>query len=365
MPAKQRGSLQKSPAGTWGARWYDETGARRRQGGFATKSEAGEWLGDKLGEITALRRGDVAATRRLTMPTFDELCDEFEAQHPGEVNTVSTLKARLAPARRKWGSIRINRISAAEVALWRKTLPERSAWGYQKALRQVLGYAVRTKLLDENVAQAVPNPEPKRREVQAFATPEDVEAVADELPTEYALIPILGAWTGLRPEEWIALERGDIDRKAKVLHVRRVYTDGNVKLYGKQEGSLRAVPLPSRALGGVGEGSGPDRHATAVQRRSWWLPGPALMAGNALEPGGHRCGVHTRRCGWEVEADAFALRAATHLRRLGDRRRHRPIRALPANGNLGGADRPHLRAPAPRLAGSCSNSLRRVCIYQR
>lgn len=248
MPSIQRGSVHKSPAGTWGVRFYDEAGARRRQGGYATKSEAGEWLRNKVDEIEALRRGDVAATRRLTMPTFDELCDEFVAQHPGEANTVRTLKARLVPARRKWGKIKINRIAASEVALWRKTLPERSAWGYTKVLRQVLGYAVRTKLLDENVAKAVANPEPKRREVQAFANPEDVDGIADELAAEYRLIPILAAWTGLRPEEWLALERGDIDRARKLIHVRRVYTDGNVKLYGKQEGSLRAVPLPSRAL---------------------------------------------------------------------------------------------------------------------
>jgi integrase len=45
----------------------------------------------------------------------------------------------------------------------------------------VLHYAVRAKLLDENVACVVPNPEPKRREVQAFASLADLAAVADEL----------------------------------------------------------------------------------------------------------------------------------------------------------------------------------------
>jgi integrase len=44
-----------------------------------------------------------------------------------------------------------------------------------------------------------------------------------------------------------ALERGDIDRRSGVVHVRRVFTDGQVKLYGKQTGSLRTVPLPLRA----------------------------------------------------------------------------------------------------------------------
>jgi integrase len=89
-------------------------------------------------------------------------------------------------------------------------------------------------------------PSPASRAVLVRAA--DVEAVADELASEYALIPILAAWTGLRPEEWLALERGDIDRTRKLIHVRRVYTDGNMKLYGKQEGSQRAVPVPSRVL---------------------------------------------------------------------------------------------------------------------
>jgi hypothetical protein len=44
----------------------------------------------------------------------------------------------------------------------------------------------------------------------------------------------------------LALERSDFERG--LVRVRRVYTDGRVKAYGKQDGSLRAVPLPLRAV---------------------------------------------------------------------------------------------------------------------
>jgi integrase len=36
----------------------------------------------------------------------------------------------------------------------------------------------------------------------------------------FAAIPVFAVGTGLRPEEWIALERDDVDRKAGVVHVR-------------------------------------------------------------------------------------------------------------------------------------------------
>ena len=51
----------------------------------------------------------------------------------------------------------------------------------------------------------------------------------------------------MRPEEWIALERRDVDTRTGIVHVRRVVTDGELKLYGKQARSLRTVPLPVRA----------------------------------------------------------------------------------------------------------------------
>jgi integrase len=122
-----------------------------------------------------------------------------------------------------------------------------------KALRQVLHYAVRAKLLDENPAVLVPNPEPKRREVLSFASLEELDAVGVELSPQFRPLPLFVGLTGLRPEEWLALERADIDRDAGLLHIRRVFTDGQVKLYGKQTRSLRAVPLPTRAAQAIEE----------------------------------------------------------------------------------------------------------------
>ena len=113
--------------------------------------------------------------------------------------------------------------------------------------KELLHYAVRVKLLDENPAVLVPNPEPKRREVLAFETVSELEIVSEELHPTFAPIPVFAGLTGLRPEEWIALERRDVDTRNGIVHVRRVFTDGELKPYGKQTRSLRAVPLPVRA----------------------------------------------------------------------------------------------------------------------
>jgi integrase len=252
--AKQRGSVIRRANG-WGVRYYNEQGERKRQGGFDTKSEAREWMDEKAKEVAALRRGDPSALRRREMPTLGELVDEYLGQHNAEANTLRTLTARLRYATKGskldgqggWKDLRVDRLTVTEIGAWRRHLPERSAWAISKALRQVLHYAVRAKILDENVACLVPNPEPKRREVPTFGSVAELEAVAAELAPERAAIPLFVGLTGLRPEEWLALERGDIDRNARVVHVRRVYTDGQAKLYGKQTRSLRAVPLPLRA----------------------------------------------------------------------------------------------------------------------
>jgi integrase len=255
MPGRQRGFARRRGK-TWAAGWYDAENREQFKGGFNTRTEALDFARARVDETDALRRGDVAAVRRQTMPTLGELAREYLEQHNAEQNTLRTLRERLRystdgpglDGESGWRDVRVDRLDVRAIGAWRKRLPERSAHGIHKALRQVLHYAVRVRLVDENVAVLVPNPEPKRREVPTFASVAELEAVAEELPLAHRPIPVFVGLTGLRPEEWLALERGDIDRHAGIVHVRRVYTDGQVKQYGKQTRSLRAVPLPLRAL---------------------------------------------------------------------------------------------------------------------
>lgn len=101
-------------------------------------------------------RGDTPTPTALTLA---ELVGEYLGQHVAEDNTIRALRDRLKlatdgiPAKprareRKYGfgDMRVDRLDVATVGAWRKRLPEGSAWHAHKALRQVLSYAVRSKL---------------------------------------------------------------------------------------------------------------------------------------------------------------------------------------------------------------------------
>jgi integrase len=297
MPAEQRGSVYKTANG-FGLRWRDEHGVRRRKAGFKSKSEARSWFEN----IERRRmRGESVSPTPLTLA---ELVDEYLRQHVAEQNTIRALRDRLklategipvkpraAEREHGLGEIRVDRLDARTVGAWRKRLPEGSAWHAHKALRQVLSYAVRSKLVAENVAQLVPNPAPKRREAPTFGSLEELERLAQELPPERRSLPFLVAGTGLRPEEWLALERRDVDTRAGVLHVRRVFTDGRVKEYGKQSRSLRRVPLRARVV-------------AALEDHPWRIDSPLVYPG---ERGGY-LNLHAwRRDEWYPALDAAGL----------------------------------------------------------
>jgi integrase len=91
------------------------------------------------------------------------------------------------------------------------------------------------------------NRQPSPRPVRTY-TPEEVEAIGVELSAIYRPLPTFAAATGLRPQEWQALERRDVNRGARALNVRRTVSGGEVVELGKTSGARRQVLLSRDAL---------------------------------------------------------------------------------------------------------------------
>jgi integrase len=84
-------------------------------------------------------------------------------------------------------------------------------------------------------------------------TIEEIDAIAAEISPMYQPIPQFAAATGLRPEEWAALERKDINRASGHVNVRRTVSEDDrarqilVEL-ARTSTSRRQVPLTKRAI---------------------------------------------------------------------------------------------------------------------
>lgn len=226
---------------SWAYRYRASDGTRPQKGGFGTKGEARCALND------VLRRLALGETCRGEPPTLAALVDEYLDQHVAAEITLITLRYRLQHAVDAFGRTRIDRLTTPTLGAWRKQLPAGSAHYIHRALRQVLAYSVRCKYLHENPAAMVPNPRPRQGEMKVFSWSE-LELVAAELPPQHRAIPVFAAGTGLRPQEWIALERRDLDRHRRIVNVQRIYANGRVSEYPKTDRSRRRVPLRRRVL---------------------------------------------------------------------------------------------------------------------
>lgn len=115
-------------------------------------------------------------------------------------------------------------------------------------MRQALAAAVRWRYITRNPAvDAGPNPEPRSEELRPF-TREEIDKLATELGPLYGAMVVFVAETGLRTNEWVALERRDIDRAGPAVIVQRRYSDGVLTPYPKTVASRRRVPLTDRAI---------------------------------------------------------------------------------------------------------------------
>ena len=223
-------------------RYRDENGRRREFARFKTKGEAREALDAALERV---RLGPLAAARRDW--TVSHLVDRYVEQHQVEPWTLEVLRWKLGKVTDAFGDVKLRELLPEEIGAWRMRIPEGHRFETTQAFRQVLDAAVRWKLVSENPAKAVPNPQPKRPEIRPLDSWEEVEAIAEELGP-WGAVALVAVGTGLRPEELFALEWRDIDRRSSVVQVRRAFTRGRLKEWGKTERSRRRVPLRDRVL---------------------------------------------------------------------------------------------------------------------
>jgi integrase len=215
---------------------------RIQRGGFRTEREAREALERALESV----RRDKGVASSLTL---SKLVAEYLAQHEADKRTIEKLRWLLGKAIAAFGDRPLRQLTPPEIAAWRMTIPPGHRFEATQALRQVLARAVVWQMLAANPARlGVDYPQPPRKEQRPFESWSELRVLADRISPRYGPLVLFAAATGLRPEEWIALERADLDRRGRVLNVRRTVSGGEVVELAKTERSRRQVPLSRRAL---------------------------------------------------------------------------------------------------------------------
>src|SRR5262249_53263887 len=187
---------------------------RVQHGGFASEQDAHDALERELERLRRERR----ITRRLTL---SELVDTYLKQHDVQPVTIEKLRYLLSKATAVFGDRFVGELTAEEIAAWRMTLSPGYRFEATQALRQVLHPAVAWGLIDATPAKGgVDNPVRRRKEQHPFEWWAELEAVAAAIAPRYGPMILFAAATGLRPAEWIALEKRDIDREERVAYVR-------------------------------------------------------------------------------------------------------------------------------------------------
>lgn len=197
-------------------------GSRRVQrGGFASEDDAAAALERELDRVRRERR----VPRSLTLC---ELVEVYLAQHDVQPVTIDKLRWLLSKSIGAFGEMRVGELTSQEIAAWRMTLSPGYRFEATQALRQVLHRAVVWGMIDINPAKVgVDNPTPRRREQRPFESWAELEAIAGALGPRYGPMIIFAAATGLRPAEWVALEKRDVNREERVVYVRRSFTRGS------------------------------------------------------------------------------------------------------------------------------------------
>jgi integrase len=159
----------------------------------------------------------------------------------------------------RWGAVRMTDIRAGVIESWRNELlekgmePEWQPLGpstVRKALL-VLGilfrFAMRDHIVAVNPTTLVRKPAVRtRKAADERLTAEQLTALFEKLSGRTRIVVRIGAATGMRQGEIFGLRWGDVDLKARLIHVRRQYTRGEFVEFTKTEAGARSLGIDAK-----------------------------------------------------------------------------------------------------------------------
>jgi hypothetical protein len=322
------------PTWTYRYRLGGRDSRRVQRGGFTSRADAREALERELHIVRRRRRA-----RSLTL---NDLVAEYLEQHDAQPETRAKLRWVLSKATATFGSLRPSELESLDIAAWRMTIPPGHRFEATQALRQTLARAVAWGLFRDQPGQ-------ERCRQPAAAAPRDAALRVTRANRTSGSRARARVWAdGVvrrdrpTPGEWLAPEWRDIDRDARLLHVRPAYRASRVTTTKTEH--PRAVPLQRAALDALDKVRSGRRDPTSLL---------------FLTPGGGYLDLHNwRPRHWRPAQVAAAISPVRHVYDL------RHVRHLPvprrASGNLFGGALRSLRRCGGSVFRWCSAGTRRL-----
>ena len=238
----------------WRVRTRDSSG-RQVQRSFPTKHLAIEFQAQM--DTARLRVQSGLETMREHV-TYQHLASTYLASY--DRRSKFWLAQMLSHSVAEFGHVRVRELKSDKIAAWLASLPlaPKTREHVLKAMRQVLETGVEWNYLLKNPARpsAVKTPSQVAPNIRPLQSWGEVEAVALQAASPDASIIRFACATGLRPQEWLALEWRDIeqyDTSEAIARIRRTYRRGELRDYGKSDRSLRTVILSKNAISALPE----------------------------------------------------------------------------------------------------------------
>jgi integrase len=265
----QRGTLRKvvraNNQWAWEYRYQDPLSGKRKSMFFGTEKFPTQVAVERHLEAFVLKLNSENPALAVLEPTFDAVLDryiederllEIKQLRPGDRSaaegglsyaTVSSYLSVIKQVRQKWGSTRLTRIKPVQVQEWLRQMDVApKTKGHVKALmHRLYEKAMLWELVEwqRNPMQLVEvKGISKRRRKPIVLTVEQYCQILALIPEPYRTMVVVAQCTGLRAEEVLALEWGDIDFENLHMRVARAVVHGRVK-WVKTEYSEDELPL--------------------------------------------------------------------------------------------------------------------------